>query len=138
MKKLTKRAKIKNLWFDVPMFTSHVVVNGNGSVWAINIIAACNLNLDSNDWRFPITDGGEYAHVGSVDLEGADWRRYCFYVGDQRFGEEVERQECITSLLSKFREIENNWFNQDDEYYLGHQTGWNECLQSIRSVSTEE
>lgn len=99
MKKLTKRVKAGGLWFDVPMFTSHIVINGNGYVWAINIVAASDLNRDSNDWRFPITEGGEYTHIGNVDLEGADWRECCWYVGDQADGESVERRDWMARGL---------------------------------------
>lgn len=112
MKKLTKRVQAGGLWFDVPVFTSNVVANGDGSVWAINIIAACKLIRESDDWRFPIAEGGEYACVGSVSLEGADWRECCWFVGDQVDGEAVERREWMARSFS-------------EGYDLGHSRGLN-------------
>lgn len=31
--------------------------------------------------------------------------------------------------------IENNKVNESDEYYLGIQSGWNECLEEIRLIN---
>lgn len=126
MKKLTKRVQAGGLWFDVNENTKSVTIDSDGHAccWQGDVFIAPG----GSGWS-----GCGCDPIGRVDLEGADWRECCWYVGDQEDGEAVERREWVNELLGKFKEIENNRFNQEDEYYLGHQTGWNECLQSIRA-----
>ena len=93
MKKLTKRVQAGGLWFDVPADTATVMVNAFGQVLAISIGVV--LSKGEHNWVIEYGIDDFVCPVGSVDLEGADWRECCWYVGDQVDGEVAERREWM-------------------------------------------
>ena len=108
MKKLTKRVQAGGLWFDVPSNSEYICFEFDGRV------------VSSESSIKPVAGGGwmygnsHRCQVGFVDLEGADWRECCWYVGDQVDGEAVERREwmarCAETVVSR---LENGVIGAD-------------------------
>lgn len=82
MKKLTKRVQAGGLWFDVPLNVNYLAFNENGD----GIISQSKLVIAKRDRKWFSEDGEYYLTRYTVDLEGADWRECCWYVGDQVYG----------------------------------------------------
>ena len=92
MKKLTKRVQAGGLWFDVEEGINFITFDDDGEV--------------STHQDEPKSGDGywlsRWANLEiQVDLEGADWRKCCWYVGDQEDGEAVERREWMALGVEK-------------------------------------
>ena len=88
MKKLTKRVKAGGMLLDVPLNATHVSADSFGMIKAHT---AKPINVGMESWLCAGFDD----FVCYIDLEGADWRECCWYVGDQVDGESVERREWM-------------------------------------------
>ena len=100
MKKLTKRVLAGGLWFDVPFDTQYVAMDETAGVFAYSEKPV------AKGW-FCDVESSSATEVCRVDLEGADWRECCWYVGDQVDGEAAERREWMARGVDTFGEYHN-------------------------------
>ena len=92
MKKLTKRVKVGGMLLDVPLNATHVSADSFGMIKAHT---AKPINVGMESWLCAGFDD----FVCYIDLEGADWRECCWYVGDQ-----VDGGDYFDSLVSMARQ----------------------------------
>lgn len=76
MKKLTKRVQAGGLWFDVPPGSEYLSLDSFGTVKS-HTQKPSNVGMES--WLSPGVDD----FVCYADIDDADWRECCWYVGDQ-------------------------------------------------------
>ena len=108
MKKLTKRVKAGELWFDVPVNVNYVAFSHTGDVYGYLREPPKSIV----DWKQSV-----FQPFGMVSLEGADWRECCWYVGDQVDGEAVERREWMARGVEKSIELisGSSWDESDGD-----------------------
>lgn len=112
MKKLTKRVQADGLWFDVPADTASVMVNAFGQVLAISIGVV--LSKGEHNWVIEHGIDDFVCLVGSVDLEGTDWRECCWFVGDQVGGELAECREWMARGVDVVAEVTGKLRTEDE------------------------
>ena len=113
MKKLTKRVQAGGLWFDVPLWVTHIHVSPGG-----NLVFSDNVLQYAEKGKLWFSDSAEYYQSDVlIDLEGIDWRECCWYVGDQEDGEAVERREGIARGVELSIDKVQSMF--DDSYING-------------------
>lgn len=109
MRKLTKRVQAGGFWFDVPASAQWLCVDSDGELKVSYYEQDKPFGSDSDYWI------GASSICVHVDLEGADWRECCWYVGDQTEGESVERREWMARGAEMAGIHLRNWFNHEVE-----------------------
>ena len=121
MKKLTKRVQAGGLWFDVPTCCRIITFDQDGAVSFISGNAEPVASDTFGKW-VNTKSCLHWLNRGRVDLEGADWRECCWFVGDQVDGEDVEHREWMAEGIAAWIDSRQGRWNgttKEAEYFAG-------------------
>lgn len=133
MRKLTKRVQAGGLWFDVPVNTNYVSIEDTGAVCVSVTKPMIYLYPQDKGW----TSNSLYPARIMVDLEGADWRECCWYVGDQVDGEVVERREWMVRGVEAMGEMAGEFLNKSLDATRKEALAYAYCADKVAKLAAK-